>query len=248
MEAKICSKEYNVHYYEIDYKKRLLPTRLIDFFSDVAIFQSEDLKIGLDYIYSRNMAWMLYKWDIKILKYPILGEKITIQTIPYAVKKFYAYRKYKVLNSLGEIIAYADSVWFLVDTIKCRPMKVTQDMIEGYGAEESPKDLYDFGKIEKLESYENQKDYFVRYSDIDTNKHVNNTKYVDWAIESIPLEIIMKYTLKKIKISYEKEVKYGDKIKSFTTVINEDDKIRCLHKIEDSDGKAVTFIESFWEE
>lgn len=248
MEPKEYSREYNIHYYEIDCKKRLTINRMIDFLCDVSICQSEKLNIGIDYLYSRNMAWMLFKWDVEVIKYPKLGEKITIKTIPYGVRKFYAYRRFQVLNSEGETIAIANSVWFLVDTQKGRPVKVTSDMIEGYRTEENPKDIFDFGKIDKLESYENEKIYYVRYSDIDTNNHVNNTKYVDWAIESVPMDIVMNYSIKKIRIAYEKEVKYGDKIKSYTTVLNEDGKIRCLHKIEDSIGKDVTFIETIWEE
>lgn len=248
MEVKVCLRDYNIHYYEIDYKRRLLATSLIDFFSDIATYQSEELGIGIDYLIGNSLAWVLFKWDVSINKYPVLGEKITIKTIPYAVKKFYAYRKFEVLNSEGEVIATANSVWFLVDFEKRKPVRVSSEMAQVYGAEDNPKEIFDFGKIEKLESYEFEKVYHVRYSDIDTNKHVNNTKYVWWAVESLPLDIITNYSLKTLRVSYEKETKYGANIKSLSSVFHEEDgTIRCLHKIEDEEGKGVTYIETKWE-
>ena len=44
----------------------------------------------------------------------------------------------------------------------------------------------------------------VRYSDIDTNGHVNNSKYVSWIIETVPLEIVLNYTLKNLKMDYKR--------------------------------------------
>ena len=35
----------------------------------------------------------------------------------------------------------------------------------------------------------------VRYGDIDSNMHVNNVRYVEWAIESLPLDIVLNYEI-----------------------------------------------------
>lgn len=48
-------------------------------------------------------------------------------------------------------------------------------------------------------------EFIARYSDIDTNRHVNNVKYADWSIEIVPLDIVMSYCLKRMKITYKKK-------------------------------------------
>ena len=44
-------------------------TSLMNYLDDIAIGQSEQLGVGVDYLKQRNVAWVLYKWDIKIHKY-----------------------------------------------------------------------------------------------------------------------------------------------------------------------------------
>ena len=60
-------------------------------------------------------------------------------------------------------------------------------------------------KVEKMQTAEYSKVFNIRYSDIDSNKHVNNVKYVEWGLEVIPVEVITNYELKRVKVDFEKE-------------------------------------------
>jgi medium-chain acyl-[acyl-carrier-protein] hydrolase len=240
------SKDYTIHYYEIDYKKRLHMTSLIDFLGDIATLQSENIGIGIDYLKEKNLAWVLYKWDIVVRRYPLFGDKITIKTNPHAYNKFYANRKFEVYDECGELIAYANSLWILVNTERKRPVRITKDLTAAYGMDENEDEVDTFGEIEALKHIQYESSFTVRYSDIDTNKHVNNAKYVGWAIESIPIDIILNHELSGIKVVYQKETTYGDTIKVLTEIIKEERRIRCLHRIEDKDGKELTVAETMW--
>jgi medium-chain acyl-[acyl-carrier-protein] hydrolase len=240
------SKDYSIHYYEIDYKKRLQMSSLIDFLGDIATTQSENLGIGIDYLQENNLAWMIYKWDIKMDRYPLLGEKIEIRTIPHSYKRFYANRRFEVYDEAGNQIAEAKSLWILVNTERKRPIRIPQAMGLAYGMENET-EVDTLMEIESVEEVGNQCVFTVRYSDIDTNRHVNNTKYVGWAIESIPLEIILKHELREVKVVYEKETKYGDTIKVSTQIHNEENRVIAIHKIEDTEGKELTLLKTIWE-
>jgi medium-chain acyl-[acyl-carrier-protein] hydrolase len=244
--AITLSKEYLIHYYEIDYKKRLHMTSLIDFLGDIATTQSENLGIGIEFLKENNLAWVIYKWDIKVNRYPTLGEKITIKTTPLAYKKFYANRKFDIYDGTGELIAEASSLWLLINTERKRPVRITEAMGASYGmTEESYVDT--FTSLEKVNKIDYECIFTVRYSDIDTNKHVNNAKYVGWAIESIPVDIIINHELKEIKVTYEKETTYGDTIKVCTEVRTEENRVIGLHRIEDKEGKGLTLLQTVWE-
>jgi len=52
----------------------------------------------------------------------------------------------------------------------------------------------------------------VRLSDLDLNQHVNNARYIEWALESVPLEIWRGYQLQRIEISFRAETKYGERV------------------------------------
>ena len=53
--------------------------------------------------------------------------------------------------------------------------------------------------------------------------------------------------MKKIEISYKKEVKYNQIIISICEIITEKAVIRCLHKITDEQNVILAIAETTWE-
>ncbi|MFU0824498.1 acyl-[acyl-carrier-protein] thioesterase [Clostridium sp.] len=246
MSRVITEKEYEIHYYEADYRKQALMTSLIDYFNDVATFQSEGLGIGIDYMKEKNMTWILYKWDINVKEYPKYGEKVIVRTEPCAVKKFYAYRKFYIFNMKKEVIATASSVWLLIDIREKRPLRVTAGLIKAYGLDDDNHEILKIDKIIKLDKEESSLEFKVRYSDIDTNGHVNNEKYAAWLIESVPIDIVSNRTLANMKITYKKETKYGENINVITASKQVEDKIVFSHRILNENGDEITLGETTW--
>lgn len=244
MNPALFEQEYRIHYYEIDYRKKALITSLMNYLDDVAMCQSEKLGVGVDYLKDRNIAWMLYKWDIKIHKYPVYGDSVKVRTLPHSFKKFYAYRLFDILNLQGEKLVSANSAWLLINTSKKRPIKITKDMYRAYHIQSA--EPLEMEEIKQPSSIDVEKEFHVRYSDIDTNRHVNNVKYAAWAIETLPLDIVLNYTLANLKVTYKKETTYGKTIKALTQVLNHSDNITCLHSIVDEDGKVLCLLESRW--
>lgn len=245
--GNIYLKDYEIHYYEIDYRKRLLLTSLIDYLGDIATCHSEQLGVGIEFLKEKKLAWVLYSWDITIDRLPAYGEVITIKTDPRGFRKFYAFRKYEILDKNNNVIAMANSVWFLIDTERRRPVRITEEMYEAYEIDKDSSEIFDIFKGERISESTGEMYFNVRYSDIDTNRHVNNAKYVAWAVETIPLDIILNYNLKNVKVNYEKESRYGEKIKAVIQVIEQDNEITCLHKIEDSEGNELTLLSTVWQ-
>ena len=242
----VTSREYNIHYYEVDIHKRALITSIINYLGDMAMYQSETLGVGIDYLKKNKMAWVLYKWDITMLSYPLLNETIKVKTYAHSFKKFYADRKYDIFDGKQNKIGHADSVWILINTETRRPMRVTKDLYEVYGIDDSSNTLKNMENILSINEVDSEKSFKVRYSDIDTNMHVNNVKYAAWAIETIPEEIMLTKELKSIKVTYIKETKYGEIIKVSTQVLQEVDRTICRHRVENEEGVELTLLESIW--
>jgi medium-chain acyl-[acyl-carrier-protein] hydrolase len=239
-------RNYNIHYYEVDIHKRALITSIIDYLGDMAMYQSETLGVGIDHLKENKMAWVLYKWDITMESYPLLNETIKVKTFAYSFRKFYAYRKYEIYDVEGNIIGYASSVWILINTDRRRPIRISRDMCEAYGIDDNNGNALEIAGIQDIDKIHEERNFKVRYSDIDTNMHVNNVKYVVWALETVPKDIVLDYELKNIKVTYEKETTYGETIKVSTEVIREKDKTICRHKIINDTGTELTLLESTW--
>ena len=46
----------------------------------------------------------------------------------------------------------------------------------------------------------------VLYSDIDLNQHMNNARYIDWALDVLDLELHRNHFISEVTIHYKKEI------------------------------------------
>ena len=242
------SKKYEINYYDVDYNLKCKLSSIVNFFCDIGNCHSESLGDTIEQLTKKNMAWVFYKYDINIYEYPKYRDIVTIETYPISFNKFYAHRGYNIINEEGKIIAKGMALFFLIDINRRRPMRIPNEEIDLYQGNDINGIHIDMEDIKALEESEINKSFNVRYSDIDSNWHVNNSKYMEWAIESVPQEIIKDYELKRIKVVFDKETTYGHKIDVSTQIIKEDDgKIRTLHLITSDDDKKLTKLEVEWE-
>ncbi|WP_446898118.1 acyl-[acyl-carrier-protein] thioesterase [Clostridium sp. LBM24168] len=246
MNTTYKEKEFQVNYYEIDFKEKLLITSIMNYFDDTATEQSQNMGRGLGYMKEHRIAWVIYKWDIYVNRYPHFREKIKVRTYARSFRKFYGYRTFEIIDKDENIICRANSVWLLIDIDKRRVKRITDDMYSIYGVTKQDNEPLAIDNINLPDKFDFEKYFDVRYSDIDTNRHVNNVKYVDWAIETVPLDIVENYSIENINISYKKEAIYGGKIKSSTKIEEENGKYLGLHKISDADGNELCTIKTLW--
>ena len=139
------------------------------------------------------------------------------------------------------------ALFFLINIEKRRPARILKEQYKMYGADGDMDKALDMDKVQKMEREDYYKEFQIRYSDIDSNTHVNNVKYIEWAIESVPVEVVKDYEIKRIKIVFEKETKYGDAIHVSAEVNEQEDgSLVTLHRITNRDGDELTVLEAHW--
>ena len=198
--------ESRIRYSETDSEGKLTMASLINYFQDCSTFQSEDLGLGLDYLKERHMVWVLSSWQVKIRRYPKLGEQLRACTWPYDFKNFMGYRNFKIEDETGEEIACANSVWVFIDITNGRPVRVPEEIKAKYSFEE-PYDMECLGrKIRTEEGMEPKEPVRIGRFHIDTNRHVNNGKYVMIAEEYLPES----FKVKELRAEYKKAAVLSD--------------------------------------
>lgn len=246
MNKIISEREYKVHNYEADGKGRILITSLMNYLEDMAIEQAEEFGVGIDYLSKNNIAWVVYKWDVVINKYAMVGEKLRVRTWPHSYRRFYAYRKYEVLNEKDEVIVTANSLWFMISIEKRRPCKINDEIIRIFNMREGDKEEIKFEKLKAPEDRAAKKVFHVRYSDIDMNHHVNNVKYISWALEAVPIDIIGNCELKELIINYEKETNYGETIKVTSEINESDNQFVISNSVVNENDEELTLVRTIW--
>lgn len=173
-----------IRYSEVDSEGKLSLESLLDYFQDCSTFQAEDLGIGLEYLMERKMAWVLSAWQIVVERYPGLGERVSVGTVPYEIKGFIGFRNFLMETESGERLACANTVWTLMDMEKMRPVKVTERMQEVYEMGDRLEMDYAPRKIVLPDTEGVQQEAVeIKLHHLDTNHHVNNGQYVRIAME-----------------------------------------------------------------
>ena len=113
----------------------------------------------------------------------------------------------------GKRILKAASSWFVVDLESKSVINIQQEYPEFLRYEKREDDLT-LAKLKSVEDFDNEKIFHVRYDDLDINNHVNNTVYINWALEALDYEFRSSHSLKTLDIYFKHEVKYGDDIVS----------------------------------
>ena len=76
----------------------------------------------------------------------------------------------------------------------------------------------------------------------------NNSKYITWALEVLPVDFRMSYLPKVIDIKYKKEVSFGAQVISEAQRIKENN-INTLHRITDKlNGEELASLKIQWSE
>ncbi|HHU37372.1 MAG TPA: hypothetical protein GXZ47_09110 [Treponema sp.] len=215
-------RDYLVHYYEAGPDYRLTIPALVHYFEDIAILHSSSRGLDLEHYESNHCGWMLIKWDITVYALPSFGDTVQISTWIHAMKTFMADREFRMLAQDGSVLAVARSNWLLMDTVRRRPMRIPEEQI---GKFKPMEDSSSFITIDDVPAFEIEETKSVTrvevraaHSDIDTNAHVNNVKYIGWAIDSLPADFLAGAQLASLRVQYRKELTPGANAQVITTV------------------------------
>lgn len=244
--SKPFFKEYKINIYDVDSRHYCKFSTLANYLWDIVITQSDALGETTEgFVMDNSSVWVLLKYDINIYKYPKFNDTVSVSTEVIGTKKFYGYRHYTIKASSGELLGEANSIAILIDFKRRRPMKITPEQLAVYGLKEeleTPPVLDDLKEVEDI-NFSNE--FLMTYSDTDSNNHVNNVRYMEMAVNTLPSDIINNYDISNIKVLFKKETSHGHTVTVSSEVINpSENTITTLHSI--SEEKLLTKLEITW--
>lgn len=171
--------------------------------------------LGTDRDYSalreKGLAWILSRVEVNMQRYPKIGETARIITWP-GVERMGICPRYFDFYVGEEKVGHASTIWALMD-ISQRKMITPKDACVrmDYDAD-APK--YPFPRsIKHMNDAEKRSvSYIPKYTDIDSNGHFNNTRYVAFVTDQFDVEKHRKMDIENISINYSKEIVAGENI------------------------------------
>lgn len=203
------SFDSRVRFSETEEDGALSVAGMMNYLQDCSGFQSEDAGVGVKHLSGIHRAWFVYTWNIVIDRMPVLGEKIKICTWPFRFRGVFGYRNFAILDTEGNYLVRAESVWFFVDTGSGSPVKPPEEETAPYGPMGERLDMPPQpGKIRVPDLGTDMDPVTVMPHHLDTNHHVNNAQYVEMARECLPEE----FRIFRICAEYRRAAVLGDVI------------------------------------
>lgn len=233
---------FPVKSYETDHAGLLKPFAFMNHAQEMAGEHAISLGFGYDDLIKSGNVWVLSRFHVKFLRMPRWREVIEMETWHKGTDRLFGFRDFRVCDALGEEIILATSSWLVIN-YETRRLQRIESIMNGdaggaAGSDAAGSDaagsvaparqreavtvpLTDAikepaSKLVAPEGMQKACSRIVSLSDIDINKHTNNTRYVEWALDAIDPAISFNMTVKEMCINFNNESLPGDIIDIYT--------------------------------
>ena len=227
----IYQKDYAIHTYETDAQGLAKTVTLLNFLQDAAGEHAARLGLSVLDLVKRNMTWVLSRYHILVHRHPGAGERLEVTTWPSGKGGYFATRDFEVADGNGGPVLSATSSWMIIGLERKQPVKVDDVIDVPYAFEKRALDD-PFGSLPTPTARDAEVRFRVESAHLDWNRHVNNAIYVQWALEGVSPDVLLKGRPVELEVSYRAEAFYGDEIVSVAQRLPEDAAgPRFLHQI-----------------
>jgi len=164
---------------------------------------------GID---SDDTVFVLTRLHVIMERYPVWGETVSIRSWLSPIKDRYVIRNFEMAGRDGELIGRAINSAVSFDIKNRTGGSISGDLSKVQTIDVEPALPHDFEKLMPVTSPDYEQNVDVRYFDCDFYHHVNNVKYVQWCIETLPAEFIRSHELCEVDINFRAEGNIGDKL------------------------------------
>lgn len=205
------AKTYTTKWHDTDACGVLRPSRLLEYMQETANLQCRDYGMDLNTLfYEEGLGFLLSRSQVRI-DTPIRAyEDIEVRTWCPTSRALSFIRNFAVLRD-GVVIAEALTTWALMDVHQKTLVRVKdfdREFPMGDPLDEAtlPKKIRIAASFE-METVGHRR---IVYSDLDFNRHMNNTRYPDMVCDFLP-DMEGKY-VSSLSLAYMHEAAFGDDI------------------------------------
>lgn len=222
----IYEETKTIRAYDVDFNNRIKISSVFNLLQDVAAVHADNLGLGFKDLYKHDFAWVLSWVKLNIEKYPAFGDSVIIKTWPRCKFKLYSMRDYSMQDSDGEISLNATSAWLPINT-KIKRITETKNLPQEIfyqpdliAVDEFP-DKIIAGAAQEILLHKK-----FKYTDIDINQHVNNTRYIEMILDCYLADHYKVNQIKSFEISFSAESFFDDEIEISRSLLDGSDIIR----------------------
>ena len=250
--ANIWTEPFRVRTFETDLHGCASIQTLCNYFNEAAGKHALSYGVSIEELNEKNLTWVLSRLHVQVDAYPEWGDEVVVETWPSGIEGLFAIRDFLFLGAADgdgarPIFGRGSSAWIIVDLARKRPVRVAP-LLTNVSPPERPRALDDaFAKLKPPPGVDHERRFRVRYSDLDVNRHVNNVRYAEWAVESVPEAVLHTCRLHALELQFRAEATYGDTVVIETQHGETGQTPGFTHRlVRESDARAVAVARTRW--
>ena len=210
MEEGKLSLALRIPCFMFDCRARLRPAAFFDIAQELAALGSEQAHFSDGEIASHGLVWILARMSVRFDCMLCRLDCVTASTWHRGFNGLFFARDYQLLSEDGEIAVSATSDWVIMDKESRRIMR--RERVAGVIPFEAQCEDCAMGEPcgkvvpPPRTAFKPAGEHKVLYSDLDYNGHVNNARYVVWALDTLPPEITFRCSVRSLEINFNHEV------------------------------------------
>ena len=217
------------------------------FLEEAAVAHASILGVSVESLIDSGVAWVLSRLHLEMDRWPTADEEIVIETWPEAASRLFTERRFEVLESSGQRIGTVSTLWLVLDLESRRPVRLPPQVTDRLHEHELGTEPRKFSDLVAPDPIEHELGFTVRRSDLDLADHVNNTSYVEWAIEAVPDEVWSTTDLAELEIHFLSECHHGQTVRSRSQVVDPGKETEVHHQlVREEDGAEVARALTIW--
>ena len=228
-------REDELFFGRCDVQHRLSLSEILLITSDTAVQDYHVRGFTYDVLKENNFAILVSRASFKINKMPMVNDMVTVRTWEEAPAGLQLSRKYEILDKDGQVLISGSSLWIVVNPESRRIVKPDQFTIRELPTTKTEFEGIPCGKISIPENTELLDERVIRYTDLDANGHMNNSRYGSYIMDCLPEDLRSK-NMTNFRINYSQEATLGDKLHLFGAfsdsnkfvIVGKTDKVTCF--------------------
>lgn len=195
---------------DVDCFGRLKPSSILNMMQEAAGRQCVDLQVSSEALAKKGLFWAITRQHIQIEHLPTSNTVITIETWPGETSRVAYPRSTIGYDQEGNVLFRAISLWVLMDMASRKMVLPGKSGLDFTGKDRGielavPASLAPV----KLEGSRQRQ---VVYTELDRNGHMNNTRYLDWAMDLLPSAFHRDHPITDFTVTYLSEAREGERV------------------------------------
>mgnify|MGYP006272419603 FL=1 len=216
--ADVWTESFPIRSYHVTPHGTASVLALCDLFQDAAGHHADALGVSMQDLLDDGKAWVLAHLRLQIDRLPRWEETAVIETWPSGLERLYATREFVLRTADGAPLAVGTSGWVVIDTARRRPVRPPR-ALGSLETPDRPAPLpHDTSDLPAPERTDHKRTFGVRYHDLDLNRHVNNVRYAEWALETLPPAWHDAHRCTHLALQFRAETMVGDTVRAVAQV------------------------------